>query len=250
MEDTVIPERHIVAVAADSKHTTDEITEAVQTLHDAIQSRLPTHYEQCWFKGGKNHLLFDFDGQSSSWFAFNSYDLKDELQHSDEELSDELLLLAAEANLKFFQDQFGYSVSISKTNYNKSTDPLYYPICIEKSQEWQNGFYHAMQMLKRYLFHYEMSAAEALDYWALERVNVDTTEWSKVRRVGRSAVRKNARQGSDKLGDETLGQTHHKNQIEAVRVEDVPDNLQDDDRVYVGLLDDSDGPELRSVDES
>lgn len=248
MVDSPIPEEHIVAIAADSKHTTDEIAEATRILHDVIQSRLPTHYEKCWHKGGKNHLLFNFNGQDAAFFAFNSYDLKDELRHSDDNLSDELLILAAESNLRFFQKQMGYSVSISKSTCAKITDPVYYPLYVEKTQEWKNGYYHAMQMFKRYLYQYEMSAAEALDYWALEKTNTDTTEWSTVRRVGREAVRKNSRSGSEKLTDESLGKTHEKNQISAVNVEDVPDDLKDEDRVYIPLRDDLDDHNLKSLD--
>jgi len=142
----------------------------------------------------------------------------------------------------------GYSVSISKSTYAKINDPIYYPIFVEKTDDWKNGYYHAMQMFRLYLHHYEMSAAEALDYWALEKTNTDTTEWAKARRVGREAVRKNARKGSEKLTDESSGITHPKNQISAVNVDEVPDDLVEDDRVYIPLREDLDETELKSLD--
>jgi hypothetical protein len=105
--------------------------------------------------------------------------------------------------------------------YHKSD--LWYPIHVPYPDEWQNGEWHSFQRFQELVSRYELSPAEALDYWAVERNNEDALSWGGKRNVQPEAVRKNIRQAKEKLNDEDLGAAHKTEQIQIVPAGDVPD---------------------------
>lgn len=235
MADLPITEDAIRTVAADVDRTAEEIGAAVETLHDVIDAKLLEHYKKCWLEGGDNHRILSFPADNAVWFAFNRLQLEKEVRESDYELEPDLIIYAAQANKVSLNETWDATIKMPVQFARKYTNIAYYPIRISKSDDWERGIQHVMQIFENYLFNYDMSPAEALDLWAVDRMDMQAWEWAKVRQVGDEAVRKNVRQARDKFSDDENGRTYDVNDISTAKIEDIPDEFHDteNDMIYM-----------------
>ncbi len=227
MARTLPDEEAIRETAADSEYTAEAIEEAVKVVHDAVQSNLYDHYDSALNSGGPDNLLYEIG--SEVFFAFSPREVLRQVKDYDDSFDNQLILLAIEANLNDFQAD-GRTISISGTLARHRDPPAFYPIGVQKTDEWQRGEAHALQMFEAYTSRAEMSASEALDYWATERMGKRADRWAGFRNVGAEAIRKNRRQAREKVSENGLGSGHENNDIYAVKKEDTPeDGVYDDD---------------------
>lgn len=224
----IVRPRIIEETAEDSDYSVEEISDAIQTIHDAIRSNLHDHYERCWLSGGMDYHLYELDDQV--WFAMGDHEIRDDLRKADMDLEFGLQVTASEA----FRDEFqvnGKTISMYRNIVERRSDPMLYPVATTKSEGWQEGEFHAYQTLKALVNRPQMSPAEALDYWVVEHLGTGQSEWAGARRVGEEAVRKNVRQAREKISEKGLGSGYDVNDIRVVDAEDWPDDsVFDEDR--------------------
>ena len=233
MDFEALPDEFVRESAAESEYTVSQVEEAVQTIHDAVQDNLYDHYDDALNSGGPDHLLYEIGDEV--YFALSPLEVVKEVRDYGAELDKYLVIAGADAYLRFFQDN-GHTVSISGTLARHRSHPNFYPIRVFKTEEWKRGEAHALQMFQAYTSRAEMSAAEALDYWASNRMRDGAMGWAGYRDVGPEAVRKNRRQAEEKLDENGLGSGHENNDIRAVPTEKIPENGthdEDEDRYYI-----------------
>jgi len=226
-------EEAIRDAAAESEYAIEEVERVAQVIHDAVQDNLYEHYDGALNSGGADNLLYEIGDEVI--FALSPYDLFREVRDYGEEVENGLVLTAAEAFLKNFQAG-GETVAVAGTLARSRDPPMFYPIKVFKTDEWKRGEAHALQMFEAYTSRAKMSASEALDYWATERMGHTPEKWAGYRDVGSEAVRKNRRQAKDKIGENGLGSGHENNNIHVAFLDDVPEDGpydEDEDRYLV-----------------
>ena len=208
-------------IAAQNEYTIDDLRDADQKLEGAIQSRLHNHFERCRLKTGSDYWLFEDLGGQSVWLAFTEHDLQEELRKTDTDIPYERLITVAEAYLEEFQEH-GITLAMPGMLARQLKEPFYFPIRVRYPDGWKDGEWHSYQRIEELVFRYEMSPAEALDWWAVERMNKDSTEWATKRGVGAEAIRKNVRQAKAALEDDELGVTREGEIVQVVSSDEVP----------------------------
>lgn len=208
-------------LAAQNEYTVDDLRDTDQKLEEAIQSRLHKHFERCRLKTGSDYWLFEDLGGQSVWLAFTKHDLQEELRNTNTDIPYERLITVATAYLEEFQER-GLTLAIPGMLARQLKEPLYFPIRVRYPDGWKNGEWHSYQRIEELVFRYEMSPAEALDWWAVERMNKDSTEWATKRGVGAEAIRKNIRQAKAALEDDELGVTREGEIVQVVSSDEVP----------------------------
>lgn len=227
----VLDDRFITNAAADSEYTADELSQTAKELERAIQSRLVKHFERCRLKSGGDYwLLEDHRGRPGVWLAFNQFEFEEELRKADRDCDPGMLFAVASAYLEQFQAR-DLTIAIPGPVARSYNDPFFVPIHVGYPDGWEDGEWHAFQRFQELIWRYDMTPAEALDYWIVSRLNQSPSEWAGKRNVQAEAVRKNVRQASDKLLDDDLGAAHEREQIRPVNATDVPsDGLHDDEK--------------------
>jgi hypothetical protein len=221
-------QEYLENVAANNDCTLAELKETEEKLQSAIQSRLNKHWKRSRLRSGEDYWLYE-NGQGV-WLAFNEYELREELREAKIECDTSLVKVVAFGHLEEFQ-QGGATIAVPGgiARYHKSD--LWYPIYVPFPDEWQNGEWHSLQRLQELVSRYELSPAEALDYWAVEHHNEDGVSWGGKRNVQPEAIRKNVRQAKEKLDDEDLGAAHEKERFRVVPTDEVPDeNIHDEEK--------------------
>jgi len=219
-------QNYLEEAAENNDFSLSELEEVEEKLVSAIQSRLNKHWKHSQLRSGEDYWLLE-DGQGV-WLALNDYELHEELREADIECNSRLVKVVAFGHLVGFQQQNAtIAVPGAIARYNKSD--LWYPIYVPFPEEWQNGERHSRQRLQRLVSRYNMSPAEALDYWATTRHNEDSNSWGAKRDVQPEAVRKNVRQAKEKLNDEDLGAAHEKEKIRIVSTDEVPSDKPHDE---------------------
>jgi hypothetical protein len=212
--------------AANNDFTLSDLKETEKKLRSAIQSRLNEHWKRSRLRSGRDYwLLEDHHGV---WLAFNDYELYEELREAKTECDSNLVKVVAFAHLEGFQ-QMDKTIAVPGEIARYHENDLWYPIYVPFPEEWQNGEWHSLQRLQELVSRYNLSPAEALDYWAIQRHNEDAMSWSGKRNVQPEAVRKNARQAKEKLNDEDLGATHEAERIQTVPTDEVPQDKPHDE---------------------
>lgn len=221
-----ISEKYLKEYAAETAFTTDELLETAEKLETAIQSRLNKHFKRSRLRRGRDYWLSD-DG-SSVWLAFNKSQLGEEMREADMDFDGAKLVTVARAHLELFQ-QNGATIEVPGSVARHISDRLFYPIRVSYPEQWQGGKSHAFQEFQELVWRYDMTPAEALDYWATEYMNHTAADWAAKRDVEAEAVRKNVRQSEEKLGDENLGVSHENSVLRAVPVDEVPSGMPHDE---------------------
>lgn len=210
---------HFEKAADKNDFSLSDIKEADEKIQSAIQSRLNRHWKQSRLRGGEDYWLFEDD--HGVWLVFSEYEIYEELREAKIECDNRLVQVVALGHLEEFQ-QTGCTIAVPGgiARYHKSNN--WYPIYVPFPEEWQNGEWHSFQRMHELVCRYELSPAEALDFWAVERHGEDAISWGGKRDVQAEAVRKNVRQAEEKLNDEELGAGHPKERFQVVPVDDVP----------------------------
>lgn len=230
----VLQEQYLKEAASKTKYTIDELEETAEHLENAIQSRFHEHFERCRLDSGNDYWLYQ-DGKYTVWLAFNEFELQDEMRRADIEFEPGRLAAVASAHLHKFQSS-GITIAVPGPVARSYRDPFFYPIHVRYPEGWDDGEWHAFNRLKELVWRYDMTPAEALDYWAVERMSRDSIEWGGSRGVQPEAVRKNVRQAKEKLQSEEGGAAHERETLRAVPEEEVPSgdpHDQDEDLFYV-----------------
>lgn len=216
-----IDQEYLEDVALNSEKTLDELIDVAENLHDAIQSRLNKNFEKFRLQSGENQWL----GEEANgvWIAFTKFGLKEELRQVDIELEYEDVVTIGYAYLSEFQ-RSERTIAIPGTFARQLKEPFFLPVFIEYTDEWLAGEYHTLLRFQELIWRYEMSPAEALDYWATQRKAQDSTEWSGLRGVEPEAVRKNVRQAKEKIQDDVLGSTHERSNLRIVSTDEIPED--------------------------
>jgi len=217
---------YLEKAAENNDFTLSDLKETEEKLQSAIQSRLNKHWKRSRLKSGEDYWLLE--GNHGVWLAFNDYELHEELRETKTECDSHLVKAVAFAHLEGFQER-GTTIAVpgGLARYHKSN--FWYPIYVPFPDEWRNGEWHSLQRLQELVSRYELSPAEALDYWAVERHNEDAVRWGGKRNVQPEAVRKNIRQAKEKLNDEDLGAAHETERFQIVPTDEVPDDKPHDE---------------------
>lgn len=235
-----VKHQYLTEVAAESTFTREQLATAAEVVEKALQDRLPRHYEHSRLRSGTDYWLLNNNQGTDAgvWLAFTIEELKKELRETGYDVESGQLAAVAIAHLEQFQ-AMGYTVGVPGPIARRTKDPAFYPIYVEYPEGWQDGEYNTLQRFQRLLARFDLSPAEALDYWAMERMNKASYDWSSVRGVGPEAVRKNVRQAEEKI--ETLREDetetpYETNRLRVVDLEEVPSgdpHDPDKDMLYV-----------------
>lgn len=231
----IVRDSIIAETAEASGYSVEEVRRAVRVIHDAVRENLHEHYKRCWLEGGLDYHLFEVDDEV--WFAMGRAEVADDLRSVDKELDLQLQAVGASAYQAQFQSN-GDTISLYRNIVEQRENPMLYPIGTTKSEEWQRGEYHVMQVLQAFVNRAEMSPAEALDYWATEHRHNPPSEWAGSRRVGVEAIQKNQRQAEEKLAENGLGSGHDVNDVRVENEEDIPEDGvydEEEERYYVPI---------------
>lgn len=216
----ILREEYITSAASESDYGVEEVRDAVRQIHDAVQANLLDHYERCWLSGGLDYHLYDIDDEV--WFALGEERVVEDLRDQDTEISPGLRRTALAAFRDAFQAN-GDTITLYRNIAERRTDPMFYPVCVQKSEEWVRGEQHTMQMFEAFVSRSKMSAAEALDYWATEFMDEGAATWCGKRDVSAEAVRKNRRQAQEKMAEYGFGDEYDVNDIHVDKAENGPD---------------------------
>jgi hypothetical protein len=251
-----IQDRFLTEVAAESEYTREELAEAEQTIEQALQEGLLKHYKSSRVRGGTDYwILTEEQGETPGvWLALTTLDLTKALRDTGYDVERGKLAAVAIAHLDRFQD-IGFTIGIPGSVARRVTDPMFYPIFVEYPEGWRDGEHHSLQRFQRLLGNFDLSSAEALDYWATTRMNQDAKDWAGVRGVDPEAVRKNVRQAHEKIEarrEDESESPYEVNRLRTVDVEEVPDDDPHDPEkdMFYAPLDESESeePDLSSVD--
>lgn len=228
-----IKEEYLEKFSEHKEYPSSELAETADNLHSAIQNQFNDHFKWCFLRSGRNYWLLE--EKTGVWLAMNKFEIAQQMRDSDIEYDKEKLISVAYAYLEQFQDK-GLTIKVPGAVARKLEDPFFHPIFVPYPDDWDKSEYNKLQRFQMLVWRYEMTPAEALDYWATRRMNQSAAEWAGKRNVQTEAVRKNVRQAEDKLGDDELGATHEKNLIQAVSVDEVPNGKphnEEEDVFYV-----------------
>lgn len=206
--------------AADHPVTYDQLDHALGQIQHALEPQLNSFYEEAWLQGGEqNHLVDTPDGV---FFGFTPTMLYNREEISDLDLDKDTFKTVRDAH----QNQaeiWGFDVD-RPTSYADTYVDDFYPFYIQYPDNWLEAQYHATLRMKR-LLTYNLTPAEALDFWALEdgTASLDTNReqqrWHGIRDVGREAVNKTLRQARDKLTDPDNQPYHEKQDIKTTEID-------------------------------
>jgi hypothetical protein len=225
-------DRFLREASAEVNFTAEEIKSASEQVQSAIFERITEHFRDSRLRSGPDYWMLDCDTPTKGvWLAFTLDQLQRELKKTDREINGELLQSVAEAYLMRFYEM-GLTVRFSVQRAKTRTDPSYYPIYVSFPEEWRDSEWHTVQRFEELLLRYNMSPAEALDYWATENIGMSATDWASKRQVDPEAVRKNVRQAKKKFEPKETGATNEVNKIRAASVEEIPEE---------GVVDENDG---------
>lgn len=226
-------EHYLKEKAAETEHTFESLSQAESTVIEVIQSNLQDHFKKCHLERGTDYWLLE--SSSGAWLAFTKYELRKQLDDADIEYTISELLSVAFAHLESFQSN-GWTVEIPGPIARSHTDSLYFPIFVPFPDGWKEGEYHALQRFEEMVSRYDMSPAEALDYWATERMPEDAISWAGKRDVEPEAIRKNVRQAKEKFSTDGHGASHENSVLKVVSLDELPDGSPhnpDKDAFYV-----------------
>lgn len=232
-----INEKFLKEYAAESEFTTEELLETAENLEIAIQNRLNKHFKSSCLRSGSNYWLIE--DSSGVWLAFTRFELGEELRRADMEFNEVKLTKVATAYLDQFQRN-GVTIEVPGTIARQIEEPVFYPIYVRYPDNWENGQYHSLQQFQELVWRYDMTPAEALDYWVAEYMNRGAADWAAKRDVEPEAVRKNVRQAKEKLTDESLGASHENSNLRTVSIDEIPSGEpydEENDRYYMPMKD-------------
>lgn len=236
----MLREKFLEDAAAKSEYTVSQLADTEERLEEALQSRLLEHFKRSRLHAGDDYWLFE--QANGVWLGLNEIELQQEMESADMEYDYDKLMTVAEASLEWFQD-IGYTVAVPGTVARKHEKPVFYPIHVEFPEDWDNGEWHTVQRFEELVSRYNMSPAEALDYWVVERMGKEALDWGGSRDVEPEAIRKNVRQAKDKLSNDSLGATPENAEIRAVSTDEIPEDEPhdpDEDVFYITEADSSD----------
>jgi hypothetical protein len=239
-----VKDQYLTEVAAESAFTREELATAAEVVEQTLQDRLLRHYERAQLRGGTDYWLLRIEqgNDPGVWLAFTIQELKQELREPDYDVESGQLSAVAIAYLEQFQ-AMGYTVGVPGSIARSIKDPVFYPIYVGYPEGWKDGEYNTLQRFQRLLARFDLSPAEALDYWAMERMNKTANDWSSVRGVDPEAVRKNVRQAEEKiqtLRDDDTERPYETNRLRVVDLEELPSgdpHDPDKDMFYVPMDD-------------
>ncbi|NHN63837.1 hypothetical protein G9463_11080 [Haloarcula sp. JP-Z28] len=214
-----VQDQYLKDMAAEAEFTYDELSQTADKLEMVIQSRLHKHFKNSRLRSGYDHWLGE--GMEGVWLAFNEAELANEFREAGYDYDAGKLRAVAFAHLKEFQDD-EITLAVPGTLARSYEDSFFYPINIRYPEGWKDGEWHTFQRFQELVSRYDMSPAEALDYWVTERRNKEPFEWAGYRDVDPEAVRKNVRQAKEKLDDDQKGATHKNGDIHIVPCDEVP----------------------------
>lgn len=222
-------DEHLSKVAAETTHTISDLRETADKLEQAIQSRLPEHFQSSRLYSGLDYWVLEHqDGRDRGiWLAFNKFELHEEMRETDIEFGSKRLLAVAHAHLDQFQ-ALDLTLAIPGPISRKYEDPFFFPIFVSYPPNWEDSEWNTYQRFEELVGRYGLTPAEALDYWVLTRTNFNPTDWAGTRDVHPEAVRKNVRQAKDKMADIDAEPRRERNQIRAVDIDDIPDDSPHD----------------------
>ncbi|WP_395166366.1 hypothetical protein [Natrinema pallidum] len=211
--------QYLTEAAAKSEYTVEELQETAEKLEDAIQSRLHKHFKRCRLESGYNYWLLE-DYGDSVWLAFNEFELQEEMRRADIEFDPGRLFTVASGYLQQFQSD-DITLAVPGPVARSYEDPFFYPIRVRYPDGWDDGQQHTFNRFQELVWRFDLSPAEALDFWVVERMGQDAIDWSGKRGVQPEAVRKNVRQAREKVGNE-YGASHERETLRVVRADEVP----------------------------
>lgn len=222
-----VRQRELKEVAAESKYSITELTEVDKVIETSMRNQLVDHFESSRLSGGYDYWLAEMpDGV---WIARNLGELAADVKKEGYDIETEKLVFAGKAHLEWFQSITDQTIAIPGGIARSYSDPVFYPIFVEYPEMWRDGEHHIFQRFKELVSRYELTPAEALDYWAVYRRDTEAKEWANLRGVGAEAVRKNVRGAHEKLDDEELGAAYPEEVIRVVDLETVPEGEPYDD---------------------
>jgi len=208
--------------AADHAITVDQLSHALGQIQHALEPHINTYYEEAWLQGGEqNHLL---DTPEGIFFGFTTTGLYNKKEISILDIGKDTFKAVRDAH----QNQaevWGFDID-RPTSYADTYVDDFYPFYIQYPDNWLDAQYHARLRMKQ-LLSYNLTPAEALDYWALEDgaasldTNSERQRWHSIRGVGREAINKTLRQARNKLNDPDNQPYHEKQDIQITEIEKI-----------------------------
>jgi hypothetical protein len=231
---------HLTEAAAHSEYTVDELKEAEEKLERVLRGELIEEFKKARLRSGPDRWLLQEAHRQGYWLGYTEYELNEFVRESDEEIEEELIWRIAHSHLERFQEM-GLTFSISGTRGRSLKDAMHYPIYVEVTDDWRRGEYNAFQRLTEHVSRYGLSPAEALDYFAVERFNMEPHEWAARRDVQPEAVRKNVRQARDKFEEVKSTHEYERRNFQLHKLKDVAETAPHDEENDRFIVPDTDG---------
>jgi hypothetical protein len=218
----------LTEAAAETELTKDDLIRINDHLVEGVRDNLISEYEDSRLFGGPDRWILE-QRNREVWIAYNLYDLQEVADEVGLDVSFEELGTVAWVHLKEFQETMDLTIGIHRRYVQSHKQPIHYPIYVHLSEEWQNGFTNVKQRLRRLMRYNDLSAAEALDYFAVRVLEEDSHEWAGSRGVSDEAVLKNLRAVEDKFEEEDNSGMHRDETLRLYRLDEVPEDGYDED---------------------
>jgi len=188
----------VQAAASETSLTADEVEDVLDDFQAGLEDKFYDMMKTEFVPGGSERFLIR-GLNNGYWFAVQANKFRSIIGR---EISDEEKLAIAVAHETEFQNQ-GVAMEIPQTWVNNVDIEWLIPVMVASSDEFHRGrdasVFHILRLVS-----YELTPAEALDYFVVEDRGWDKETWIARRGVGREAVNKNLRAARDKLDQSDL----------------------------------------------
>lgn len=193
-----IGESAVRTAASETEFTVGELNELLDDFQESLEGEFYDLMRFNFVPGGSEEFLIR-GLKDGYWFGMHVSELAPLF---DTEVSTEERVAIAYAHEVEFRNQ-GMAIEIPQSWANHRNIEDYVPVMVASTGEFERGFQASIFHLMR-LVSYDMTPAEALDYYVVEDREWDKEEWIARRGVGREAINKNLRSARDKLDQEDL----------------------------------------------
>lgn len=198
-----IADSAIRTAASETEVTVDELNELLDDFQDGLEDKFYDWMKFHFVPGGSEEYLVE-GIKDGYWFGLDLTEFKPLF---DADVTSEERVAVAMAHETEFHEQ-GMAMEIPQSWANHRDLDQYVPVMIASTDGFERGLQASVFHLMR-LVSYDMTPAEALDYYVIEDLDWKKEEWIGYRGVGREAINKNLRSARDKLDQDEL-ENHEK----------------------------------------
>ena len=194
----------VKTAASETSLNTTEVESVLNEFQGGLEDEFYSEMKNNFVPGGSEEFLVK-GLNGGYWFAIYATKFRSIIGR---EMSDDERLAIAIAHETEFQNQ-GLAMEIPQTYVNSHDVEWLIPVMVASSDEFHRGvdasYFHLLRLVS-----YDLTPAEALDYFVVEDGGWDKETWIARRGVGREAVNKNLRAAREKLDQSDLPNSEKK----------------------------------------